>query len=52
MLSGVGGWAGAAALGVMPEVDPYIALGFPAAVPDLPRYTPQGGMLYVFALPD
>jgi PQQ-dependent dehydrogenase (methanol/ethanol family) len=52
ILSGVGGWAGAAALGLMPEVDPYIALGFPAAVPDLPRHTPQGGTLYVFALPD
>ena len=52
VFSGIGGWAGAAALGVMPEVDPYIALGFPAAVPDLPRHTPQGGTLYVFALSD
>ena len=52
VLSGVGGWAGVAALGVMPEVDPYIALGFPNAMKDLPEHTPQGGMLYVFALPD
>ncbi len=51
VLSGVGGWAGAAALGVLPRLDPTIALGFPTAVPDLPEYTPQGGMLYVFALP-
>ena len=51
VLAGVGGWAGAAALGVLPEVDPTIALGFPNAVPDLPEYTPQGGTLYVFALP-
>ena len=50
ILSGVGGWAGAAALGLMPEVDPFIALGFANAVKDLPQYTPQGGMLYVFAL--
>jgi PQQ-dependent dehydrogenase (methanol/ethanol family) len=51
VLSGVGGWAGAAALGIMPEVDPYIALGFASAMKDLPDYTAQGGMLYVFALP-
>lgn len=51
VLSGVGGWAGAAALGLMPEVDPTIALGFPNAVPDLPDYTTQGGTLYVFRLP-
>jgi PQQ-dependent dehydrogenase (methanol/ethanol family) len=52
VLSGVGGWAGAAALGVLPEADPYIALGFPNAVKDLPAASPQGGMLYVFSLPD
>ena len=50
VLSGVGGWAGATALGLMPEVDPFIALGFGNAMADLPQYTPQGGMLYVFAL--
>jgi len=51
ILAGIGGWAGAAALGILPDVDPGIALGFAAAVPDLPEYTAQGGMLYVFALP-
>lgn len=51
VLSGVGGWAGAAALGLMPEEDPGIALGFAIAVKDLPRHTPQGGTLHVFALP-
>ncbi|MDQ3136091.1 MAG: methanol/ethanol family PQQ-dependent dehydrogenase [Gemmatimonadota bacterium] len=50
ILSGVGGWAGAAALGILPEVDPYIALGFANAMKDLPDHTPEGGMLYVFAL--
>ncbi|MGZ8413197.1 MAG: methanol/ethanol family PQQ-dependent dehydrogenase [Gemmatirosa sp.] len=52
ILSGVGGWAGAAALGILPEVDPTIALGFANAMKDLPEHTTQGGMLYVFALPD
>jgi len=51
VLSGVGGWAGAAALGLMPDKDPNIGLGFPIAVKDLPEHTPQGGMLYVYALP-
>ena len=52
ILSGIGGWAGAAALGLMPEEDPTIALGFAHAVSDLPEYTQEGGMLYVFALPE
>jgi PQQ-dependent dehydrogenase (methanol/ethanol family) len=51
VLAGVGGWAGGAALGIMPEVDPGIGLGFATAMADLPDVTPQGGMLYVFALP-
>ena len=51
VLSGVGGWAGAAALGILPEEDPGIALGFAHAVRDLPQYTPQGGAVHVFALP-
>lgn len=51
VLSGVGGWAGVAALGVLPGVDASIGLGFPTAVADLPEYTPQGGTLYVFVLP-
>jgi lanthanide-dependent methanol dehydrogenase len=52
ILSGIGGWAGAVALGLRPEDDPFIALGFPNAVPDLPEHTAQGGTLYVFALPE
>jgi lanthanide-dependent methanol dehydrogenase len=51
ILSGVGGWAGAAALGIMPEADPFIALGFADAMKDLPKYTAEGGTLHVFALP-
>jgi lanthanide-dependent methanol dehydrogenase len=51
ILSGVGGWAGAAALGLRPDEDPTIALGFAHAVRDLPDYTAEGGALYVFALP-
>ena len=50
VLSGVGGWAGAAALGIMPDVDPFIALGFANAMKDLPQYTAQGGAVHVFAL--
>lgn len=49
--AGIGGWAGAAALGIQPEDDPHIALGFATAVRDLPDHTPEGGALYVFALP-
>ena len=52
VLAGVGGWAGAAALGLMPEIDPTVAAGFANAMTDLPDHTPQGGTLYVFALPD
>jgi lanthanide-dependent methanol dehydrogenase len=51
ILAGVGGWSGAAALGLLPAEDPTIALGFAHAVQDLPDFTPQGGTLYVFALP-
>jgi alcohol dehydrogenase (cytochrome c) len=52
ILSGVGGWAGAAALGIMPEADPFIALGFADAMKDLPEHTAEGGTLHVFALPE
>jgi PQQ-dependent dehydrogenase (methanol/ethanol family) len=52
ILSGVGGWAGAAALGIMPEVDPFIALGFADAMKDLPDHTAEGGTLHVFSLPE
>jgi len=51
VLSGVGGWAGAAALGILPEADPFIALGFADAMKDLPKYTAEGGTLHVFTLP-
>jgi PQQ-dependent dehydrogenase (methanol/ethanol family) len=50
ILSGVGGWAGATAFGLMPDIDPFIALGFGNAMTDLPQYTAPGGTLYVFAL--
>jgi len=51
ILSGVGGWAGAAALGILPQADPFIALGFADAMKDLPKYTAEGGTLHVFTLP-
>jgi lanthanide-dependent methanol dehydrogenase len=51
VLAGVGGWAGISALGVLPEEDPTLGLGFPHATRDLPQYTAEGGALYVFALP-
>jgi lanthanide-dependent methanol dehydrogenase len=51
ILAGIGGWAGAVALGLMPEEDPEIALGFASAVRDLPEHTQEGGTVYVFALP-
>jgi lanthanide-dependent methanol dehydrogenase len=51
VLAGIGGWAGAVALGVKPEDDPFINLGFSHAMTDLPDHTSQGGTLYVFALP-
>jgi lanthanide-dependent methanol dehydrogenase len=47
--SGIGGWAGAIALGLSAD-DPTAALGATGAVPDLPQYTAPGGMLYVFGL--
>lgn len=48
--AGVGGWAGAVALGLSPS-DPTGALGFVNAMQDLPQYSTPGGALYVFALP-
>ena len=48
--SGIGGWLGAIALGLSAS-DPTAALGATGAMPDLPKYTAPGGMLYVFALP-
>jgi PQQ-dependent dehydrogenase (methanol/ethanol family) len=51
VLSGVGGWAGAIVAGGLDPRDQSAALGFVGAMRDLPKYTTQGGMLYVFALP-
>jgi lanthanide-dependent methanol dehydrogenase len=51
ILSGVGGWAGAAVSGGLNGVDGTAALGFENAMSDLGKHTTKGGMLYVFALP-
>jgi PQQ-dependent dehydrogenase (methanol/ethanol family) len=51
ILSGIGGWAGAIVAGGLDSRDSSAALGFVNAMKDLPKYTNQGGMLYVFALP-
>jgi lanthanide-dependent methanol dehydrogenase len=51
VLSGVGGWAGAAVSGGLNGVDGTGALGFLNATSDLGKYTTKGGMLYVFSLP-
>ena len=47
--SGIGGWAGAIALGLATD-DPTGALGALGAGTDLPNYTAPGGMVYVFSL--
>ena len=36
----------------MGDIDPTAALGFANAMTDLPDYTTEGGMLYVFRLRD
>ena len=51
ILSGVGGWAGAIVAGGLDPRDSSAALGFVSATRELPKYTTQGGMLYVFSLP-
>ncbi len=51
VLAGVGGWAGAIVAGNLDARDGTGALGMVAATRDLPEHTPQGGTLYVFALP-
>ncbi|RKH65620.1 PQQ-dependent dehydrogenase, methanol/ethanol family [Corallococcus interemptor] len=51
VLSGVGGWAGAIVAGELDPRDDNIALGFGAAMKDLPQHTTRGGTLYTFALP-
>ncbi len=47
--SGIGGWAGAIALGLSAD-DPTAALGATGGLPDLPQYTAPGGTVYVFGL--
>ncbi|HJT71413.1 MAG TPA: PQQ-dependent dehydrogenase, methanol/ethanol family [Terriglobales bacterium] len=51
VLSGVGGWAGAIVAGGLDARDGSAALGFVNATKNLPQYTNNGGMLYVFSLP-
>jgi PQQ-dependent dehydrogenase (methanol/ethanol family) len=51
VVSGVGGWAGAIVAGGLDARDSTGALGFVAAMRDLPARTTKGGTLYVFALP-
>ena len=50
VLSGVGGWSGAIVAGGLDPRDGTAALGFVNAMQDLPQYSTQGGMLYVFSL--
>ncbi len=51
IFDGVGGWPGAVVSGDLSPEDPTSALGFTAAMSDLPQHTEKGGTLYVFALP-
>jgi lanthanide-dependent methanol dehydrogenase len=51
ILDGVGGWAGAIVAGGLLPHDETAVLGMINATKDLPDDTPQGGTLYVFALP-
>jgi lanthanide-dependent methanol dehydrogenase len=51
VVAGVGGWAGAIVAGNLDPRDSTAALGFAAAMKDLPNDTQKGGTLYVFALP-
>jgi PQQ-dependent dehydrogenase (methanol/ethanol family) len=51
VLAGVGGWSGAIVSGNIDPRDRGAALGFVNAMGDLPRASPAGDKLYVFALP-
>jgi lanthanide-dependent methanol dehydrogenase len=51
VVAGVGGWAGAIVAGDLDPRDSTAALGFAAAMKDLPNDTQKGGTLYVFSLP-
>ncbi|HYD52496.1 MAG TPA: PQQ-binding-like beta-propeller repeat protein, partial [Gemmatimonadaceae bacterium] len=50
VVSGVGGWSGAIVAGGLDPRDSTAALGFVAAMSDLPQYTAKGGTVHVFAL--
>jgi lanthanide-dependent methanol dehydrogenase len=49
--AGIGGWAGAIVSEAMDARDPTGALGFSNVTKDLKKRVPQGGTVYVFALP-
>jgi len=51
VLDGVGGWAGAIVSVGLDARDQSAGGGFVNAMRDLPRHTPRGGTLWVFALP-
>jgi PQQ-dependent dehydrogenase (methanol/ethanol family) len=51
ILDGVGGWAGSIVSGDLDARDATGANGFVGLMGDLPKATPKGGTLYVFALP-
>ena len=51
VVAGVGGWSGAIVAGGLDPRDSTAALGFAAAMSDLPQYTAKGGTVHVFALP-
>jgi glucose dehydrogenase len=51
VLSGVGGWAGAIVAGALDARDASAAMGFANATKGLEKKIPEGGTLYVFALP-
>jgi len=51
VMAGVGGWAGAIVAGDLDPRDSTAALGFVAAMKDLPQHTNKGGTLYIFGLP-
>jgi PQQ-dependent dehydrogenase (methanol/ethanol family) len=52
IIAGVGGWPGAiVANNLKPDTDQTTAHGFGYAMRELPKYTPTGGTVYVFALP-
>jgi PQQ-dependent dehydrogenase (methanol/ethanol family) len=51
VMSGVGGWSGAIVAGNLDPRDSTAALGFAAAMKDLPSKSTKGGTLHVFSLP-